>query len=391
MNRDPHDLTLDQLKTHVAFLGGTGSGKTTAALSVIEQLLERGVSALLVDRKGDLARYASDTWWNDTSHPEHARKQALRERIDVALYTPGNASGRPLRLPLVPSLADATGQERDQLALFAANGLAAMMDYGSGSKDTHKRSILKCAIELNAAARDLSIDALRETIERPDPELLVRVGALQRHFASVAEDLQSLGIQRQSLLAGDGEPLDVAQLLPPLGERPRLSIISAAALTSVSVLQFWVARLLVDLSRLARTRPTKTLQAVAFFDEADMYVPATSAPPTKDPMFDLLRRARSGGIGVMLGTQSPADFDYKARDNIGTWLVGKIKEQRAIDKMRNLLGQYPHVSSRLASQTAGQFFVLSNGRAAEVRCDLSLMQTEQLSEAEVAELARAWA
>ncbi|CAN5905265.1 hypothetical protein BH11MYX2_BH11MYX2_20560 [soil metagenome] len=86
-----------------------------------------------------------------------------------------------------------------------------------------------------------------------------------------------------------------------------------------------------------------------------MYIPATSVPPTTDPMFDLLRRARPGGSRIVLGTQSPADFDYEARDYIGTWLVGKINEQRAIDKMRNLLGLSPHVSARLASQSAGQF------------------------------------
>src|SRR5690606_1438452 len=54
LRAEPQHLSLDQIKTHVAFLGGTGSGKTTAALNVIEQLLERGVSALLLDRKGDL-------------------------------------------------------------------------------------------------------------------------------------------------------------------------------------------------------------------------------------------------------------------------------------------------------------------------------------------------
>ena len=80
------------------------------------------------------------------------------------------------------------------------------------------------------------------------------------------------------------------------------------------MLQFWVSRLLIELGRLARKRPSGTLQAVTFFDEADAYVPAMSSPPTKEPMFDLLRRARSGGIGVLLATQNPGDFDYKARD-----------------------------------------------------------------------------
>ena len=52
---DPGDFT-----RHAAFLGAPGSGKTTAALCVVEQLLLRGVPAILVDRKGDLCTYARE-------------------------------------------------------------------------------------------------------------------------------------------------------------------------------------------------------------------------------------------------------------------------------------------------------------------------------------------
>ena len=381
-------LPLEQVKQHAAFLGGTGSGKTTAALSVVEQLLERGISVLLVDRKGDLARYASRAWWTSGTTHDPARRTALAGRVQVALYTPGNAQGRPLRLPLIPSLSDATAQERERLAEFAANGLATMMGYGKGVTYKYRHSVLQCAIQLHAEEHDITLDALMDTINRPDPELLRKVSNLQRHFAGLAEDLQTLHIQRGSLLAGDGEALDLDALLPPPGDRPRLSIINTSALTEVSVLQFWVSRLLTELSRLARRRPSRTLQAAAFFDEADAYVPAVGSPPTKEPMFDLLRRARSTGIGVLLATQNPGDFDYKARDNIGTWLVGKVAQDRAIEKMRNLLSGYPNVAPRLATQTTGHFFVLTAGEAREIKCDRSLMQTEQLSEQEVTELAR---
>ena len=215
------------------------------------------------------------------------------------------------------------------------------------------------------------------------------MGALQRHFASLSEDLQTLRIQRGALLSGDGEPLDLATLLPPPGtSHPRLSIINTSALTEVPLLQFWISRLLLELGRLGRKRPSATLQAAAFFDEADTYVPAMSSPPTKDPMFDLLRRSRSTGIGVLLATQNPGDFDYKARDNINTWLLGKITQDRATEKMRNLIGNYPDVGPRLASQRTGSFFLLTGTNKRELKADRSLMETVQLAESEVAELAR---
>lgn len=382
MRGEPVTLALEDVKTHVAVLGTTGSGKTTLALAMIEQLLERGISVLVVDRKGDLASYAKPDWWAGD-----ARRAALRASIDVDLFTPGNPVGRPLRLPVIPALADATPQDRDQLAKFAAASLGTMMGYGKSSTHGHKLSILQCAIDLHAGDREITLAALHDTIAQPDPDLLQRVGALQKYFPSLSEDLQSLEIQKGTLLAGEGDALDVAAMLPA-GGRARFTIINTAAIAEIPVLEFWISRLLVEVGRLARKRPAKQLQAAAFFDECDAYIPAIGAPPTKEPMFDLLRRARSAGIAMLLATQNPGDLDYKARELVGTWLVGKVGEPRAIEKMRNLLGSYPNVSTRLANQTTGQFFMLRAGKALELRADRSMMQTEQLAEHEIAALAR---
>jgi DNA helicase HerA-like ATPase len=57
------------LLRHAAFLGGTGSGKTTLALNVIEQLLMAGIPALLVDRKGDLCTYGHKAAWEVADDP----------------------------------------------------------------------------------------------------------------------------------------------------------------------------------------------------------------------------------------------------------------------------------------------------------------------------------
>ncbi|MBX3156482.1 MAG: DUF2791 family P-loop domain-containing protein [Deltaproteobacteria bacterium] len=384
---EPVVLALDVIKKHVAYLGSPGSGKTTVALSVTEQLLERGVSVLLVDRKGDLARYASSAWWDEPG-PDPARKASLRRRVKVSLFTPGNPTGRPLRLPLIPSMRDAVGHERETIARYAASGLATMMGYGRSARDAAKEAVLKRAIELLADEPEITLDLLYATVSRPDPQLLQAIEMLDKHIAPVAENLQTLKIQKGSLLSGEGEALDLAELLPPPCDHPRLTIISTAAFAEVPVQQFWVSRLLADLARLARKRPAPTLQAAAFFDEADAYIPAVGAPPTKEPMFDLLRRARAAGIGIMLATQNPGDIDYKGRDNIATWLVGKVAQDTAIAKMRNLLSTYPNVAVRLASQSTGAFFVLSEGPAKEIRADRALMDTHQLSEHEVADRAR---
>jgi len=96
MRAEPVFVEVEQLRTHAAFLGATGSGKTTLALHVVEQLLERGVPALLVDRKGDLARYASDAWWDEVPPDAEAarRKRELRARVEARRAFEGDRAHR---------------------------------------------------------------------------------------------------------------------------------------------------------------------------------------------------------------------------------------------------------------------------------------------------------
>jgi hypothetical protein len=56
--------------------------------------------------------------------------------------------------------------------------------------------------------------------------------------------------------------------------------------------------------------------------------------------------------------------------------------------MRNLIANYPDVGPRLASQRTGSFFLLTGTTKRELRADRSLMETIQLPETEVADLAR---
>ncbi|WP_082407829.1 AAA family ATPase [Verrucomicrobium spinosum] len=125
----PSPVTIDnaELTRHTAFLGGSGSGKTTLALNLIESLLLSGVPAVLIDRKGDLCSYASETAWQQPlpSPEAEARRAKLRESIEVSLYTPGRDDGRPLCLPMIPDgLADMKPADRDIAAKHTAGALA---------------------------------------------------------------------------------------------------------------------------------------------------------------------------------------------------------------------------------------------------------------------------
>jgi DNA helicase HerA-like ATPase len=151
----------------------------------------------------------------------------------------------------------------------------------------------------------------------------------------------------------------------------------------------WVAQLIGELNRFAARRPASVLQALVMFDEADLYLPANRQPATKAPMESLLKRARSAGLGVMLATQSPGDLDYRCRENVLTWLIGRIKEPTALEKLRPLAGS-AGIDPSLAfpKQSVGQFHVITDDKARAFQAERSLMDTEQLSERQILVLAQ---
>lgn len=385
--------------THAAFLGSSGSGKTTLALTIIERLLEQGTPVLMLDRKGDLCSYGRAEFWTSPASDDAAsvRKRQLRERVEVRVYTPGDPRGRPLTLPVIPSgLRDLPAHERGIIARYAAAALGTMMGYRKSKTDDTRLGILGKAIELVGGAGGATapgIQSLVSVLDEEDPELVSLVGRLDtRHFRALVDNLETLRLRYEHLLRDDAEPL-TPETLFGLDRQPgspaRLSVISTKFLGDLAAVDFWVARLLGELSRWASRSPASALQAVVFLDEADVYLPAQSKPATKEPMLDLLKRARSAGLGVFLATQSPGDLDYRCRDNIRTWFVGRVAEKTAVEKMKPLLSEARvDVSSRLANAKVGEFFKLQDGDAVEFRAEQSLMRTTQMAEDEILGLAR---
>jgi GTPase SAR1 family protein len=393
----PLGLHPGALTRHAAFLGSTGSGKTTLALSVIEHLVGRGVPAVLIDRKGDLAGYARPGFWRDPDPERQARKQALLQAVDVRVYTPGNPAGRPLSIPVVPAaMAELPSHERSKVARHAAAALATMMQYKETSHTDRARVvILATAIELLARARDsATLDQLIDLIHNEDPALVSAIGRLDtRQFSKLVEHLTTLQLSRGELLGATDAIMDPDQLFglgsATMPGKTRLAVISTRFLGDTASILFWVSRLLVEIGRWAGKRPSPDLRAVLFLDEADLYLPAQSKPATKEPMQDLLKRARSAGLGVLLATQSPGDLDYRCRDNIGTWFLGKIAEERAIAKMKPLFSECrTNIAGKLPGQRVGEFAMLQSGEVTPFQAERSLLDTEQLGEDDILALAR---
>lgn len=382
-------LDVSALLRHTGILGSSGSGKTTLALNLIEQVLERDVAVVLVDRKGDLAGYARPDWWRRTSDPERARR--LAERLDVRLFTPGARGGRPLSLSVVPDLEQVPEHERDRMVQYAAQALAAMMRLGDAAADAARRAILAQAIAvLSERRRGAGLPELISLLEERDDALVARASRYDdRLFKGLVQQLETVRLTDADLFDPAAEPLTAETLIGRGPDRKvPIAIASTRFLGDVERVQSWVAHLIGCLSRHAAKAPSAELRTLFMIDEADLFMPAgMSKPPSKEPLQDLLKRARAAGLGVVLASQSPADFDYRSREQINTWFLGRIADKRSIDKMKPLFEHRPTVGGKLGHLEAGRFVVLQDGGAVDLERAPSLLRTEQLPEDELMALA----
>lgn len=390
-------LPLSSLTKHAAIVGSTGSGKTTLALAMIEQLLSQGVPVVMLDRKGDLCTYGDPAFWAtpEEDSVRNAQKQALAARLDVRIFTPGDDRGQPLVLPLVPNgMANLPASVRGPAATHAATALGAMLSIKPQPHD-QKLSILAKSIELLVdAQREVTLETLMALVRERDPDLMNAVGAFDdKHFDVLAERLLGLTMLNRQLFSQHGEKLDASMLLGKgafeVSGRTRLSIVSTKALHADEAIEFWVAQLLTEMLTWASRNPNPSLQGVIFLDEADIYLPATRKPPTKEPVLDLLKRGRSAGLGVMLATQNPGDFDYKARANLNAWFLGRVSQVNDLKRMKPLLSEArSDVSGKLANAERGEFYLLEAGQVQPFQANRSLMETRQMGDQEILELAR---
>jgi hypothetical protein len=389
----PVTLQPIDLKTHAAFLGGSGSGKTTLALCLIEQLLMRHVPVVLIDRKGDLGGYADPAFWTKAiSGGQSDLRERLKAAADVWLYTPGHPEGNPLAIPLIPEgLHEMTSFEQRTLAQHASNALGSMMAMKRTGPDGPRMAVLDQAIRLVAEVTEskATLDQLIDFVAEPDPLLSSELGRLdQKLLKKLVDNLWTLRSTRGHLLEASGPVLSIDSMVQPRAGRVPLSVINTKFLTDNAGIEFWVSQFLMTLARWTSCHPSDELQLAVLFDEADMYLPAQRQPATKPLMEDLLKRARSAGISVLLATQSPGDLDYKCRDNIRTWFVGRVKEKTALDKLKPMLAECrTDISSKLPGQQTGEFHMLQDGVVTPFHARRSLLETRQLSEQETLDLA----
>lgn len=389
----PISLNKNILKRHSAVLGGSGSGKTTLALCIIEQLLLQGIPAILIDRKGDLCSYANPDVWraNEDEYTERRGElERLADAIDVAVYTPGRSSGRPISITLLPNgINELPEHEQQLLANLSAAALGDMLHLKNSATHQKQSGTLSVALRILGTrhSREVMLGDLINLLEDEDPELTdltQRMDPSGKIRRDLVAQLDSLRHRNAALFEGGGESLQMERLLG-LGPhardgRTRLSIIYTGFLGDNENILFWVSQFLSEALRFCQRNPNDELQAVVMFDEADLYIPANAKPATAEPLQSLLKRARSAGLGIMLATQSPGDLDYKSRDQITSWFIGRVREDTALRKLKAAFQSESGLdpAAVLPGQTVGEFHLVQEAHVRSMKATRSLIEAEQV-------------
>jgi hypothetical protein len=379
--RTPLLYDSSDLVTHAVIAGMTGSGKTGLGIDLIEEAAIDGIPVIAIDPKGDLGNLlltfpqlaaADFAPWVDTDEARRsgqtvdafaaaeaakwskglaewgqdgARIERLRKAVEVALYTPGSTSGRPLSIVKSfaapdPEIVNDADLLQDRVSTAATSVLTLAGVDAEPMRSREHTLIASLFSDSWRAGRDLDLPSLINQIQTPP---LQKIGIVDLESFFPSKDRFALAMQLNQLLASpgfgawlEGEALDVDRLLYNASGGPRVSIISIAHLDDQERM-FFVSLLLNEIVGWMRSqRGTSSLRALIYFDEIFGFLPPVANPPSKKPLLTILKQARAFGVGLVVATQNPVDLDYKALSNAGTWMLGRLQTER--DKARVLDG-----------------------------------------------------
>ena len=366
------------LTTHAAIIGMTGSGKTGLGIGMIEEAALDKIPSIIIDPKGDMGNllltfpdfnpksfepwvdaheaekkgmdisaFATKTakMWEDglaSAGQDKARVKRFKESADFTIYTPGSSSGMQLS---VLSSFDAPSQDvlddPDTFSYILNSTTSSILALVGIDADplTSKEYLLLTSIfnYFWKKEQSLSLESLIGYVTNPPFE---KIGVLALKSFYPQNERLKLAMLLNNVLASptfsawiEGEQLNIEKLLYTEEMKPRVSILSIAHLNDNERMFFVTLFLNKYISWMRTQSGSSSLKTLLYMDEIYGFFPATSNPPSKNPMLLLLKQARAYGVGIVLSTQNPVDLDYKGLSNIGSWFIGRLQTKQDVDRV----------------------------------------------------------
>ena len=218
------ELSVALLTRHLAMFAGSGSGKTVLLRRIVEEAALAGIPSIVLDTNNDLARLGTpwpsppDGW----GEGDAAKAERYARDVDVVVWTPGVAAGRPLALPVLPDFAlSADDEERAQAVDMAWATLTPLVG-ATGASKTLKEGLLKQALAAFAVEGRGGVEAFIDFLV----ELPAEVSKLRKadQLAADMGDQLRAKIAVNPLLGGGGGDARPGHPvhLRPAGRHPRV-------------------------------------------------------------------------------------------------------------------------------------------------------------------------
>lgn len=373
------ELKPESLLRHAMALGSSGSGKTVFCKIITEEVIRNGIPAILIDPQGDLcslALFADNPQKLIEKGVDPALAAEFAAKVDPVIFTPASRKGVAMSAdPIASDISALPASERVHAITNMASMIVSLLGYdldsddGAGLVAVFDRAIASQA-KRGKAPRNLdeftawllNLDATAKA------EFTKYVDAKKLDQAS--QKLARLDVGARRLLFHEGLALDIDLLLgrgpdsAPIEGKTRLSIIYLNTLNSQEDKEFFVAALTERLYSWMLRNPSQQPQALFYIDEVAPFIPPVRKPACKPALSLLFKQARKYGVCCLMATQNPADVDYKAMAQFGTWALGRLTTRQDMAKVQPTVKaldpvQVDTIMEELPALTPGQFILIS--------------------------------
>ncbi len=384
----PFQLQLDDLYTHMAIIGSSGSGKTVLAKALIEAAISNDVPCVVIDPQGDLVKLAQVVTSDQVPEVEGNLYQGLREsfldKVFPVIFTPGTKYGLkcifnpltsfpdPMRVNvhkgmIFDSFVDETNPDaavisEEELSLLLggiADGILSFVpnSYLKGRNRPLSRVVLfkslnqafESGIQLN------SINDLIEWMNQLDSAGFFTESE-EKNLSNLIEALKIVTEGPEAVLFTDGIPIDPDIFLrAPEGKVP-LVIFYLNVLPSLQSKQAFVANLTLLLYSFCLQNGSGDF--LYFIDEVRDFIPSgTKQPPSKSILKTFFTQSRKYRVISVIATQSVGSIDYEVLGQCNTRAYGRLTVEQELKKLREFLP--PDKLDQLPLKTPGHFLIHS--------------------------------
>lgn len=314
------------VQKHCSLLAKTGSGKSYTAAVILEELLERKVSLLVIDPHGEYASMKEANRVGDFS-----RFKIKPRGYDVTVYTPGEMAMNPR----------ADRPFRFNSLNLSPREVAKMIPHESGSSG--QLGLLYEAI--SALRSETDVYTLEDIIDQ-----VVRSNSKSKwNLVGHLESLLELG-----LFSGTETPAE--ELLRP----GRAAVIDMTGILP-ELQSMIVSRLLTDIFEARKRRMISPGMVV--IEEAHNYIPerGTGNAASTNIVRTIAAEGRKFGLGLMVISQRPARVDKNVISQCNTQIIMRVTNPNDLKALsKGLEGMTAELEEEIKRLPAGVAMLVSN-------------------------------